>query len=147
MIKPENDNSPMPASEASLDKAIRNKAADPTTSSIPSVKNLDSEVAAALGGANAEPANVGPNGPIDVAGFLDAAEERHSEKLDWRDSLDDLLKLLNLGSGIAERQRFAVKLGYAGNTNDVATIDVWLHSALLKALAENAGKVPPKLLD
>ena len=147
MIKPENDNSPMPTSEASSDDAVRTKAADPTTSSIPPVKNLESEVAAALGGANAEPANVGPNGPVDVAGVLDELEERHGEKLDWRESLSDLLTLLNLDTGRAEHERLAVKLGYAGNTDDKATMDEWLHSALLKAIAENAGKVPSNLLD
>lgn len=147
MIKPENDNSPMPTPEASSEEAVRTEAADPTTSSIPPVKNLESEVAAALGGANAEPKNVGPNGPVDVAGILDTAEERHTEKLDWRDSLIDLLKLLDLGSGVAEREKFAVKLGYVGDKNDEATMDEWLHSALLKALAENAGKVPSKLLN
>lgn len=147
MISPKNDNSPVPTSEASSDGSARTEAAEPTISSIPRVKNLESEVAAALGGANAEPTNVGPNGPVDVAEVLDNAEQRHNEALDWRESLIDLLKVLNLGCSIAERERFAVKLGYAGNTNDKATMDGWLHSALLKALAENRGKVPSKLLD
>ena len=77
MIKPENDNSPMPTPEASSEEAVRTEAADPTTSSIPPVKNLESEVAAAIGGTNAEPANVAPNGAVDVAGVLDELEERH----------------------------------------------------------------------
>lgn len=147
MIMPENNNSPMPTSEASSDDGVRTEAADPTTSSIPPVNNLQSEVAAALGGANAEPTNVGPDGPVDVAGVLDELQESHSETLDWRGSLSDLLTLLNLDTGIAGRERLAVKLGYAGNTNDKATMDEWLHSALLKAIAENAGKVPSNLLE
>lgn len=120
-------------------------AADPTAASVPVTPNLESEVAATLGGANAEPARVGPNGPVDVVGLLDDAADKKGAGLEWRDSIVDLLKILGLDASLDERQELAAELGYAGDQQDEATMDAWLHKALIQALAENDGTVPSRL--
>ncbi len=72
------------------------------------------------------------------------ASER-GEKLDWRRSIVDLMKLLNLDSSLANRKQLAQELNYTGGTNDSAAMNVWLHKQVMKKLAENGGKVPEDL--
>jgi Domain of unknown function (DUF3597) len=67
------------------------------------------------------------------------------EKLDWRHSIVDLMKLLNLDSSLAARKELAGELHYTGNTNDTATMNIWLHKQVMQKLADNGGKVPDEL--
>ena len=85
--------------------------------------------------------------PVDVAPILDAAVKKTGQKLDWRKSIVDLMKALDLDSSLAARKELAGELHYTGDTNDSATMNVWLHKALMKKLSENGGKVPADLLD
>lgn len=85
--------------------------------------------------------------PVDVAPILDAAVKKSGQKLDWRKSIVDLMKALDLDSSLAARKELASELHYTGDTNDSATMNVWLHKALMKKLSENGGKVPADLLD
>lgn len=84
---------------------------------------------------------------VDVAAILDAAVKNSGQKLDWKHSIVDLLKALDIDSSLAARKELAGELGYSGDTNDSATMNVWLHKAVIKKLAENGGKVPADLLD
>ena len=84
---------------------------------------------------------------VDVAAILDAAVKSSGQKLDWRRSIVDLMKALDLDSSLSHRKELAKELNYTGDTNDSATMNVWLHKALMKKLAENGGKVPPDLAD
>lgn len=70
-----------------------------------------------------------------------------SEKLDWRHSIVDLMKLLGIDSSMVNRRALASELGYTGDLNDSATMNTWLHKAVMQKLAENGGKVPATLLD
>jgi len=70
---------------------------------------------------------------------------QNKERLDWRRSIVDLMKLLNLDSGLSARKELAKELNYAGNTNDSAAMNVWLHKQVMIKLAENGGKVPDEL--
>lgn len=79
--------------------------------------------------------------------MLDAAVKRKGQKLDWRRSIVDLMKALDLDSSLANRKELAAELNYAGDTGDSAKMNMWLHKALMKKLAENGGKVPADLLD
>ena len=115
--------------DADTGKPRRPEAADPTTASVPAAANLESEVAATLGGANAEPARVGPNGPVDVVGLLDAAADRNGGGPEWRDSIVNLLKILGLDAGLEQRKALAGELGYAGDKEDEATMDACLIAA------------------
>lgn len=82
---------------------------------------------------------------MDVAAILDSLAAKNPEKLDWRHSIVDLLKLVDVDSSFAARKALATELKYTGDPNDSATMNVWLHKAVLQKLAENGGKIPPGL--
>jgi hypothetical protein len=82
---------------------------------------------------------------VDVAAVLTDLAGKNKEKLDWRNSIVDLMKLLNLESGLSARKELAKELNYTGDTNDSAKMNVWLHKQVMIKLAENGGKVPDSL--
>ena len=86
-----------------------------------------------------------PGAPVDVADILTKLAAKSKEKLDWRHSIVDLMKLLNLDSSLAARKELAGELHYTGNTNDTATMNIWLHKQVMQKLADNGGKVPDEL--
>ncbi len=91
--------------------------------------------------------NGSPAHAVDVAAILDAAVKSNGQKLEWRRSIVDLMKALDLDSSLANRKELAQELNYTGDTNDSATMNVWLHKALMKKLAENGGRIPADLAD
>ena len=102
--------------------------------------------AADLGGAMpAAPA--APAVAVDVNAVLNDMAAKNSEKLDWKKSIVDLMKLVGMDSSFGARKALAHELGYAGDPNDSASMNVWLHKEVLRKLAENGGKVPQNLLD
>jgi len=82
---------------------------------------------------------------LDVAAVLTNLAEQTRERLDWRRSIVDLMKLLNLDSSLAARKQLAQELRYGGDMNDSASMNVWLHKQVMQKLAENGGKVPAEL--
>lgn len=84
---------------------------------------------------------------VDVAPILDKAVKDSGQQLNWKTSIVDLLKALKIDSSPTARKELAQELGYTGDTNDSATMNVWLHKAVIKKLSENGGKVPADLLD
>ena len=87
-----------------------------------------------------------PAGSVDVDAALTKLAAANKEKLDWRHSIVDLMKLLNLDSSLVARKELAKELHYTGDTNDSAKMNVWLHAQVMQKLAENGGKVPADLL-
>ena len=87
-----------------------------------------------------------PAGPVDVATVMEAAVKAKGQKLNWRTSIVDTMKALDLDSSLSARKELAKELGYTGDTNDSATMNIWLHKALMKKLSENGGKVPADLM-
>jgi len=85
--------------------------------------------------------------PVDVDAVLSGLAAKHSENLDWKKSITDLLKLVGMDSSLTARKELATELGYSGDQGDSATMNVWLHKEVLKKLAANGGKVPAELLD
>jgi len=83
----------------------------------------------------------------DIEQILNAAVKKSGQKLDWRHSIVDLMKALGMDASLAERRELAGELGYTGDTNDSAKMNIFLHKALMKKLSENGGKVPADLLD
>ncbi len=83
-----------------------------------------------------------PAQTVDVAAIVDKAAAAKGEKLAWRTSIVDLMKALDLDSSIAARKQLASELKYTGNTNDSATMNVWLHKQIMAKLAANGGKLP-----
>jgi pyocin large subunit-like protein len=90
---------------------------------------------------------VAPPPTVDVTAILDAMAKKNPEKLDWRRSIVDLMKLVGMDSSLTARKQLAVELHYSGDQNDSASMNIWLHKEVLKKLAENGGKVPKELLD
>jgi hypothetical protein len=108
--------------------------ATPTTQSVPA-----SAPAAAPAPAAASAA------PVDVAAIMDNLAAQSSERLDWRRSIVDLMKLINLDSSLTARKELAQELSYNGDMNDSASMNIWLHKQVMTKLAENGGKVPNEL--
>jgi hypothetical protein len=84
---------------------------------------------------------------VDVSAVLNDLASKNSEHLDWKKSIVDLMKLVGMDSSLSARKELATELGYSGDQNDSATMNVWLHKQVLQKLAENGGKVPQNLLD
>ena len=82
---------------------------------------------------------------VDVAPILDQAVKAKGEKLEWRTSIVDLMKALDIDSSFAARKELAKELGYTGDSNDSASMNIWLHKQVMTKLAENGGKVPNDL--
>ena len=93
--------------------------------------------APAAGGAAAAPAD-----SVDVAAILDKAVAAKGEKLEWKTSIVDLMKALDIDSSLTARKELAKELGYTGDTNDSATMNIWLHKQMMAKLAANGGKLP-----
>ncbi len=99
---------------------------------------------AASGGAAAAPA-AAPAQTVDVAPILDKAVAAKGEKLDWKHSIVDLMKALDIDSSLSARKELAKELGYTGDTNDSASMNIWLHKQVMSKLAANGGKLPPEI--
>ncbi|WP_342641426.1 DUF3597 domain-containing protein [Rhodoligotrophos ferricapiens] len=84
--------------------------------------------------------------PVDVVAILDAAVARKRQPLDWRHSIVDFMKALDLDSSLQVRKQLAKELNYTGDPNDTAAMNVWLLKALMQKLAQNGGKIPADLL-
>jgi hypothetical protein len=84
---------------------------------------------------------------VDVVAKLEGLAAKHKEKLNWRTSIVDLLKLLGLESSFAARKELATELGCpADKMGDSAQMNMWLHKTVLKKLADNGGNIPKELL-
>jgi Domain of unknown function (DUF3597) len=94
------------------------------------------------GGANPVSA---PAQAIDIAPILDSAVAAKKEQLQWRTSIVDLMKALDIDSSLSARKELAKELGYTGDTNDSATMNIWLHKQVMAKIAANGGKVPADL--
>jgi len=83
---------------------------------------------------------------VDVEAILDKLAAGNAEKLDWKHSIVDMMKLVGMDSSITARKALAADLHYTGDTNDSATMNLWLHKEVMKQLAANGGQVPASLL-
>lgn len=87
-----------------------------------------------------------PPEPVDVTAILDGLAAAHPEKLDWKRSIVDLMKLVGMDSSLSERKELAKELGYSGDFGDSAKMNIWLHKQVIQKIAENGGIVPADLL-
>lgn len=114
----------------------------PTPAPEPAAEGTTEEVAA-----EAAPA---PIEPVDVEAMLVEMEAAHPEDLDWRRSIVDLMKLVDMDSSYGSRKELALELGYSQadiDSKGSAEMNIWLHKRVMQALAENGGKVPAEYLD
>lgn len=86
-----------------------------------------------------------PVSQFDVEANL--SEMAQDKDLNWRTSIVDLMKLLGIDSSLANRKELAQELGYTGALDGSAEMNIWLHKATMRKLAQNGGKVPAAMLD
>jgi hypothetical protein len=79
---------------------------------------------------------------VDVAAVVDKAAAGKGEKLNWKSSIVDLMKALDIDSSLSARKDLAKELGYTGDMNDSASMNIWLHRQVMAKLAANGGKLP-----
>jgi hypothetical protein len=104
--------------------------------------------AATTAGGSSATASSTPAAPaqsVDVAPILDKAVAAKGEKLEWRTSIVDLMKALDIDSSFVARKELAKELGYTGDSNDSASMNIWLHKQVMTKLAANGGKLPPEI--
>lgn len=103
--------------------------------------------AAAPAAAPAVPAGPAPISVVDVVGKLEALAAANAQKLNWKTSIVDLMKLLGLDSSLGARKELATELGCpADKMGDSAQMNMWLHKTVLQKLADNGGNIPKDLL-
>lgn len=79
--------------------------------------------------------------PVDVDGILDFMNEQRDQKLNWRTSIVDLMKLTGMDSTLAERKELANELGYTGDTSDTAAMNIWLHKQVIARIRADGGQI------
>lgn len=84
---------------------------------------------------------------VDVEKVLDDLASKNQQKLNWRTSIVDLMKLVGMESSLQERKELADELGYTGDKSDSARMNMWLHKEVMRRMEENGGKVPANLKD
>jgi hypothetical protein len=82
---------------------------------------------------------------VDVEAMLDERAAKQKQRLDWRHSIVDLMKILELDSSLSARKELAKELHYTGDMNDSATMNIWLHKQVMAQVAQNGGKVPEQM--
>jgi hypothetical protein len=128
--------------------AVFGSHASAATPAAPTGGSSSSGGGAPASSASAAPAPSSPIAPpqsVDVAAIMDKAVAAHHEKLEWRTSIVDMMKALDIDSSLAARKELAKELGYSGDTNDSASMNVWLHKQMMAQLAANGGKLPPEI--
>lgn len=88
-----------------------------------------------------------PAAPVDIEPILDGMAANAGQKLNWRTSIVDLMKLLDIDSSLQNRKDLARELGYTGDMDDSAAMNIWLHKQVMTRVAANGGKVPANLTD
>ena len=104
-----------------------------------------SAASSSAGPSAASTASAAPAQTVDVAAIVDKAAAATGEKLAWRTSIVDLMKALNIDSSLTARKELAKEFGYTGDTNDSASMNIWLHKQVMAKLAANGGKLPPEI--
>jgi hypothetical protein len=94
-----------------------------------------------------KPAQAPAQPVVDVEAVLEKMAADNGQKLNWRTSIVDLMKLIGMDSSLENRKELARELGYTGDQNDSAAMNIWLHKRVMKELAAHGGKVPANMLD
>jgi 3-oxoacyl-ACP reductase-like protein len=124
------------------------KSAAPAPAAAPSAPAASAPAAsapAASAPAASAPVMAAPNAER-AEDILEQLAAQNPQKLDWRNSIVDLMKLVHMDSSLAKRQELAKELGYTGDMNDSASMNVWLHKKVMENLAQDNGGVAANLL-
>ncbi len=126
---------PSPQARAPSPPGSAGRAAGPTATAAP----------ASTAPSQPAPSQPAPSQPVDVEAVLEGLNSKRPDKLNWQTSIVDLMKLVGLDSSLQHRKELASELGYTGDQNDSAAMNIWLHKAVMRKLAENGGRVPASL--
>ena len=119
--------------------------ATPQTSQAPTARTAGAApTSAAMQGAAGASA-AAPATPVDIEEVLNGMAAKKPEKLNWQSSIVDLMKLVDLDPSLSNRKELAGELGYTGDTQDSAKMNIWLHHEVMEKLAASGGKVPDSL--
>lgn len=119
-----------------------------TTATTATTAAATTTAAASPGAAPAAPPSSKPVAQVDVVAQLEQRAAANTQKLNWRASIVDLLKLLDIDSSLAARKELAIELGCPADLmEDSAQMNMWLHKSVLARIAANGGNVPQNLLD
>src|SRR4051812_14239330 len=129
--------------QAQASPAATTAQASPATAA--STPQASAAAGSASPAAKTEPPVASPQPAVDVEAVLTDLSRKAGQQLDWRHSIVDLMKLLDLDSSLSARKDLAKELHYSGDTSDSAGMNVWLHKQVMTKLAENGGKVPADL--
>jgi uncharacterized protein DUF3597 len=121
--------------------AIFGTKADAAPGASPAAGGSAPSVNSSPGSSSAAP----PAASVDVAPILDKAVAAKKEKLEWRTSIVDLMKTLDIDSSLNARKELAKELNYTGDTNDSAGMNIWLHKQVIAKIVANGGKLPADL--
>lgn len=117
-----------------------------TSDAAAAVPGAGASAAPAAGAQAASPGTPPTSMPeVDVRAVLVELQSKNPQKLNWETSIVDLMKLLGLDSSLNARKSLATELGYTGDMEDSASMNIWLHKQVMVKLAENGGKVPDEL--
>jgi hypothetical protein len=122
--------------------AIFGTTANAATTSAGAAAGAGAAPGSATASSSASAAPAAPAQTVDVAPILDKAVAAKKEKLEWRTSIVDLMKALDIDSSLGARKELAKELGYTGDSNDSASMNIWLHKQVMVKLAANGGKLP-----
>ena len=122
-------------------------AAAPASSAAPSATPTSAASTPMAGVSATSSSSAVASGPVDVEAIMTDLEQKAGHKTNWRESIVDLMSLLGMDNSLSERRALAKELGYTGDTNDTATMNIWLHKQVMQKMAENGGKVPANMLD
>ncbi|MBL8772039.1 MAG: DUF3597 domain-containing protein [Phenylobacterium sp.] len=129
-----------------MSKIFRHPKAQAAPPAAPAAQSRPATVPASPTAQTAPAAQAAAPAPaVDVEAVLGVMAQDAGQSLDWRHSIVDLLKLLSIDSSLANRKELASELGYTGDTGDSASMNIWLHKAVMRKLAENGGLVPDSL--
>lgn len=110
-------------------------------------KSAGSAISGSATAAPGAPSGTAPMAQVDVEATLTKLAAENKEKLDWRKSIVDLMKLLGMDSSLENRKELATELGYQGEKDGSAEMNIWLHKEVMRQLAAHGGKVPANLTD
>jgi len=127
--------------------AQQKQAPAPAPAAAPAAQPQAAPASPATAPAAQSPAAPAALSEVDVEAILNAKAQQAGQPLNWRTSIVDLLKLLDLDSSLQSRKELAQELHYTGDTGDSAKMNVWLHRQVMNKLAANGGKVPADLKD
>jgi len=117
----------------------------------PQAQLAPNAAASAIGNAAAQAASAqaaaAPAQPVDIEAVLTGIERgKGGSALNWRTSIVDLMKLLDLDSSLDNRKALATELGYTGATDGSAEMNIWLHRRVMEELERNGGRVPATMM-